>query len=90
MRSNEFIGGSGMAREEPQFRTLQQEGPRSYVPSSTLSQLFPGQNGRAADDQERVLLGIRNSAVGSSQDTFQRSLWLRNLKPTLRYDVTQG
>jgi hypothetical protein len=73
-RSHDFYDGSESVRH-PAFRPVQVE---PYRRTSTLDNLFPTGNGMAERDTQRVMMGIPRSPIGQSDDTFERSIWLRN------------
>jgi hypothetical protein len=82
-RTAAMVDGAERVRE-PQFRTVQQA-PGRYVRTSVLDNLQPSGNGVSALDRQRLLLGVNKSAIGQSDDTFDKGLWLRNERPPSLY-----
>lgn len=74
-RSQDFYEGSESARQ-PNFRSMQQGAGGGYRRTSTLDNLLPSGNGMAEPDKQRALYGVQHSAVGQSEATFDKSLWL--------------
>jgi hypothetical protein len=73
-RSQSFYNGSEAVRN-PAFRPVQMQ---PFQRTSTLDSLMPTGNGMGDQDKQRQMMGIGTSAIGQSQDTFDKSLWLRN------------
>lgn len=88
-RSEEFLGGTERARQ-PQFTSVQQQANRNYQATSVLDNVIPNQNGMGVQDLQRRLVGSQNSAVGRSEDTFDKQLWLRHQEPTSRIKRLEG
>lgn len=85
-RNAEMVNGAVSARE-PQFQTVQQQQPGGYRKSSVFDFLLPSGNGMADKDRTRTIYGIKRSAIGLSEDTFDRGLWLRNERSPALYST---
>lgn len=75
-RTEQMVSASESARE-PQFHTIQQ-GQGGYRRTSVLDTLQPSGNGMSGQDRQRLLYGVKRSALGLSNESFDKSLWLRN------------
>jgi hypothetical protein len=82
-RSEEFAEGYESVRR-PQFQSVQQQSNRHFTPMSVLDNIIPNQNGMGTQDLQRRMVGSTGGAVGRSQATFDRQLWLRHPEPTAR------
>lgn len=82
-RTAEMVDGAERVREA-RFRTAQQV-VGNYRNTSVLDNLQPSGNGLSAMDRQRALLGVRQSSLGSSSETYDKSLWLRNERPAALY-----
>lgn len=71
-RTAQMIEGAERVRQ-PRFSV---QTASKYTRTSVLDNLRPTGNGVGAQDQQRRLMGGRGSGVGSSQDTFEKRLWL--------------
>ncbi len=77
-RSADFNDGSERVRE-PQFYSKQQVGG-AYRATSVLDSVLPPANGLANLDNQRRLYGFNESALGRSETTFDKELFIRDRK----------
>lgn len=61
-----------------------------YRKTSTLDNLYPTGNGMSSADRDRRMVGATRSPSGQSEDTFGKSLWLKNQEPISIYNKTFG
>lgn len=78
-RSMEFNDAATKVRS-PQFRTLQNT-VGNFRRTSVLDNLMPSRNALGNSDWERSKMGINRSAIGQSDTTFDKGLWLRSERP---------
>lgn len=84
-RNSEMVQGAVSVRE-PQFRTQQRSG-QNYSRTSVLDNLTPSGNGMSGMDKQRLTMGIHRSAIGLSEDTFDKGLWLRGERSPSLYNT---
>ncbi len=76
-RTQQFQFGGAESTRPPQFRTMQTGAGRGgYRNTSVLDNLQPSGNGMSAQDKQRSLYGVNRSTLGTSNSTFDKSLWL--------------
>lgn len=88
-RSEDFAGGFESVRS-PQFQSVQQQANRNFQAISVLDNITPNQNGMGSADLQRQMVGVKDSASGRSEDTFDRQLWLRHQEPSNRIRRLEG
>lgn len=71
-RTSNMVDAAERVRE-PRFSV---QTASKYSRTSVLDSLQPSSNGLGTRDQQRRLMGGRSSGSGSSQDTFEKRLWL--------------
>ena len=82
-RSEDFSDGYERVRS-PQFESIQQQHNRNYMATSVLDNLMPNSNGMGSQDFQRALVGKQQSAMGTSQSTWDTQLWLSHKEPSNR------
>lgn len=88
-RSEDFAGGFESVRQ-PQFKSVQQQHAQNFQALSVLDNIQPNQNGMGVRDLQRRMVGVTDSAVGRSDATFDRQLWLRHREPSQRIERLEG
>lgn len=68
------FGAGAEAVRSPQPRSV---ALRPYRRTSVLDSLQPSQNGMGSVDHQREMYGVKGSASGESEETFDKSLWIR-------------
>lgn len=84
-RTEDFNSGFDSVRS-PQFESIQQQANRNFVNTSVLDNIMPNPNGMGSADFQRVLVGRKQSTIGTADSTFDRSLWITHQEPRNRAD----
>lgn len=87
-RSEEFSDGADKVRS-PQFESVQQQSNRNFQAISVLDNVIPNANGMGQMDLQRRMYGSKGSAIGRSETTFDRQLWLHHPEPDVSVQQRQ-